>query len=66
MFCDLPRVLRPSSLLVLNDTRVIPARLKGTKPSGGATEALLIRQRAAAGDADGWEDEAAEPSSNSR
>jgi S-adenosylmethionine:tRNA ribosyltransferase-isomerase len=41
-------------LLVLNDTRVIPARLRGTKPSGGATEALLIRQRAATGDQGGW------------
>jgi S-adenosylmethionine:tRNA ribosyltransferase-isomerase len=54
VFSDLPRVLRPKSVLVLNDTRVIPARLRGTKPSGGATEALLIRQRAAAGGEGGW------------
>jgi S-adenosylmethionine:tRNA ribosyltransferase-isomerase len=54
VFSDLPRVLRPDSLLVLNDTRVIPARLRGTKPSGGATEALLVRQRAASGGQDGW------------
>src|SRR6185295_2629784 len=54
VFSDLPRVLRPSSLLVLNDTRVIPARLRGAKPSGGATEALLVRQRATAGDEGGW------------
>jgi S-adenosylmethionine:tRNA ribosyltransferase-isomerase len=46
-FSDLPRVLRPHSLLVLNDTRVMPARLRGAKPTGGATEALLIRQLAA-------------------
>jgi S-adenosylmethionine:tRNA ribosyltransferase-isomerase len=54
VFSDLPRVLRPKSTLVLNDTRVIPARLRGTKPSGGATEALLIRQRAATGGEGGW------------
>jgi S-adenosylmethionine:tRNA ribosyltransferase-isomerase len=39
---------------VLNDTRVIPARLRGTKPSGGATEALLVRQRAVTGGPGGW------------
>jgi S-adenosylmethionine:tRNA ribosyltransferase-isomerase len=54
VFSDLPRVLRPRSLLVLNDTRVIPARLRGTKPTGGATEALLVRQRAAGGSALRW------------
>jgi S-adenosylmethionine:tRNA ribosyltransferase-isomerase len=54
VFSDLPRVLRPRSLLVLNDTRVIPARLRGTKPTGGATEALLIRQLAVGGGADRW------------
>jgi S-adenosylmethionine:tRNA ribosyltransferase-isomerase len=57
VFSDLPRVLRPKSVLVLNDTRVIPARLRGTKPTGGATEALLIRQRAATGDAAAWSEE---------
>jgi S-adenosylmethionine:tRNA ribosyltransferase-isomerase len=54
VFSDLPRVLRPRSLLVLNDTRVIPARLRGSKPTGGGTEALLIRQLAATGTPDGW------------
>ena len=33
---------------MLNDTRVMPARLRGSKPTGGATEALLIRQISAA------------------
>jgi len=44
---DLPRLLQPGDLLVFNDTRVIPARLIGTRSSGGKVEALLIRQQAA-------------------
>src|SRR5579875_3924227 len=39
-----PRVLRPGDALVLNDTRVIAARLTGHLPTGGAAEALLLRQ----------------------
>ena len=42
-FVDLPSLLRPDDLLVFNDTRVIPARLQGRKPSGGAVEMLLER-----------------------
>src|SRR5436190_7971687 len=44
---DLPSLLQPGDLLVFNDTRVIPARLIGTRSSGGKVEALLIRQQAA-------------------
>jgi S-adenosylmethionine:tRNA ribosyltransferase-isomerase len=40
---DLPEYLRAGDLLVLNDTRVIAARLAGTKPSGGRVEILLER-----------------------
>jgi S-adenosylmethionine:tRNA ribosyltransferase-isomerase len=40
---DLPQLLEPGDLLVLNDTRVVPARLLGTKPSGGRVEILLER-----------------------
>ncbi|MBX9943161.1 MAG: tRNA preQ1(34) S-adenosylmethionine ribosyltransferase-isomerase QueA [Reyranella sp.] len=40
---DLPDLLRRGDLLVFNDTRVIPARLLGTRPAGGKVEALLIR-----------------------
>ena len=40
---ELPRHLRPGDLLVLNDTRVVPARLIGSKPSGGRVEILLER-----------------------
>ena len=40
---DLPGLLRRGDLLVFNDTKVIPARLLGTRPAGGKVEALLIR-----------------------
>jgi S-adenosylmethionine:tRNA ribosyltransferase-isomerase len=42
-FVDLPALLAPGDLLVLNDTRVLPARLHGTKASGGRVELLLER-----------------------
>lgn len=50
-FCDLPRLLNPGDLLVLNDTRVVPARVAGRKPSGGAVELLLERPGAASHEA---------------
>ncbi len=44
-FRDLPEYLVPGDVLVLNQTRVIPARLPASKiPSGGAAEILLLRQ----------------------
>ncbi len=43
-FCDLLWHLPARSVLVLNDTRVIPARLMGHKPTGGAVELLLTRR----------------------
>jgi S-adenosylmethionine:tRNA ribosyltransferase-isomerase len=42
-FPDLARRLEPGDLLVLNDTRVIRARLAGRKPSGGRVELLVER-----------------------
>lgn len=42
-FADLPQLLRAGDLLVLNDTRVLPARLYGAKASGGRIEMLLER-----------------------
>lgn len=46
-FADLARVLRPGDLLVVNDTRVFPARLLGHRvPSGGAVECLLVSREA--------------------
>jgi S-adenosylmethionine:tRNA ribosyltransferase-isomerase len=43
---DLPRLLRPGDLLVLNDTRVIPARLHGRSAGGGKMEILLLERLA--------------------
>ena len=40
---DLPSLLQPGDLLVFNDTRVIPARLFGTKATGGRVELLIER-----------------------
>ena len=42
-FAELPELLRPGDLLVVNDTRVLPARLYGAKASGGRIEMLLER-----------------------
>jgi S-adenosylmethionine:tRNA ribosyltransferase-isomerase len=40
---DLPELVRAGALLVVNDTRVIPARLHGAKPTGGRVEIFLLR-----------------------
>src|SRR4051812_32617192 len=48
---DLPELLRPGDLVVVNDTRVIPARLTLRRATGGAAEVLLVEP---AGD-DTWE-----------
>ncbi len=42
-FTDLPGYLRPGDLLVLNDTRVIPARLEAAKATGGRVEVMIER-----------------------
>lgn len=43
-FRRLGEYLRPGDLLVLNDSRVIPARLRGRKPEGGQIEILLLEK----------------------
>lgn len=46
IFSDLPEYLRDGDLLVVNETRVLPARLQGVKDeTGGAAEILLLRER---------------------
>lgn len=41
-FYDLPELLGPDDLLVVNDTRVVPAKLVGRKESGGRVEVLVL------------------------
>jgi S-adenosylmethionine:tRNA ribosyltransferase-isomerase len=43
VFTDLSALLRSGDLIVFNDTRVLPARLRGTKDSGGRVELLVER-----------------------
>lgn len=42
-FYDILEYLQPGDCLVMNDSRVLPARLLGHRPSGGAVELLLLR-----------------------
>ena len=42
-FYDVIDYLRPGDCLVMNDSRVLPARLLGHRPTGGAVEVLLLR-----------------------
>jgi S-adenosylmethionine:tRNA ribosyltransferase-isomerase len=42
-FYDLPNFLKPGDCLVLNDSRVLPARLMGNRLTGGAVEVVLLR-----------------------
>lgn len=44
-FYDIIDYLEPGDLLVANQTRVMPARLIGRKPTGGVAETLLLRRR---------------------
>ncbi len=39
---DLPGLLRPGDVVVVNDTKVIPARLRLQRATGGAAEVLLL------------------------
>ena len=42
-FYDIIEYLQPGDCLVMNDSRVLPARLLGHRPTGGAVEVLLLR-----------------------
>lgn len=57
MLRDLPRFLHPGDLLVLNDSRVLPARLRGLRAGGGEAEVLLLRPAR-----DGWWEALVRPS----
>jgi S-adenosylmethionine:tRNA ribosyltransferase-isomerase len=43
IFSEMGELLRPGDLLVVNDSRVIPARLPATRPGGASAEILLLR-----------------------
>lgn len=49
-FRGIPALFHEGDLLVVNDTRVIPARLTGFKESGGRVEVFLVRRLAASGE----------------
>jgi S-adenosylmethionine:tRNA ribosyltransferase-isomerase len=51
---DLPSLLPPGALVVVNDTRVLRARLAATKPTGGAVELLLVEPGDPARDPNRW------------
>ena len=54
-FTELPSLLAPGDLLVVNDARVIPARLRGVKAgTGGKAELLLVEELSRAGDGSRW------------
>lgn len=54
-FFDLPTLLRPGDLLVLNNTKVMPLRLFGKKTSGGAVEILLVKKHEVHEETEVWE-----------
>jgi S-adenosylmethionine:tRNA ribosyltransferase-isomerase len=53
VFSEVGELLTPGDLLVVNDSRVIPARLAATRPGGGSAEILMLRPLE--GDAERWE-----------
>ncbi|HEX2044710.1 MAG TPA: tRNA preQ1(34) S-adenosylmethionine ribosyltransferase-isomerase QueA [Gaiellaceae bacterium] len=44
LFRDLPDLVAPDEVVVVNDTRVVPARLRLRRPGGGEAEVLLLEQ----------------------
>jgi S-adenosylmethionine:tRNA ribosyltransferase-isomerase len=53
-FSDLPSVLPAGALLVVNDARVVPARLHARKATGGAVEIFAVERRAADAGGETW------------
>lgn len=54
-FFQLPELLQSGDVLVINDSRVIPARLFGKKLTGGVLEILLLTRKASEKDSQTWE-----------
>jgi len=55
IFRDIPEYLREGDVLVVNDSRVLPARLVGRKESGAVIEILLLSKIPAEGEGELWE-----------
>ncbi len=53
-FVDIVDAFKPDDVLVINNTRVIPARLFAAKTTGGRVEVLLVRRNAHARDSEEW------------
>jgi S-adenosylmethionine:tRNA ribosyltransferase-isomerase len=54
-FFQLPDFLQNGDVLVVNDSRVIPARLFGKKPTGGILEILLLTRKKSENESQTWE-----------
>ena len=54
-FFQLPDLLQSGDVLVINDSRVIPARLFGKKPTGGIVEILLLTKKETGDNSQTWE-----------
>ena len=52
---DLPALVGPGDVIVINDTRVLPARLHLTRATGGAVEVLLLERLAGTTTSETWE-----------
>jgi S-adenosylmethionine:tRNA ribosyltransferase-isomerase len=55
-FRDIVELIEPGDVIVLNETRVFPARLLGTRPGGGAAEIVLLAPAAGALTGEAWPD----------
>ncbi len=53
-FKDIKEFLRPGDILILNDTKVLPARLIGKRPTGGRVELLLVKRLEGGKGAEVW------------
>jgi len=54
-FFELPQLLRAGDVLVRNNTKVLPARIHGIKPTGGQVELLLSKRLELSADSERWE-----------
>ncbi|MEN6621373.1 MAG: tRNA preQ1(34) S-adenosylmethionine ribosyltransferase-isomerase QueA [Smithella sp.] len=55
IFSQLPDFLKKDDVLVINNSKVIPARLFGKKPTGASVEILLLTKKEGSGTAEVWE-----------